>query len=109
MAEAKVVQSRSKAERNKYNPNFWGMMQNVLIESLRKGQFLIGMLGFIIIIIVLKMPGEEVSQLMMKVILLFKQLYLLGWFLAFITTITSVYLLSEVRKLNNKEVEKIDD
>ena len=47
-----------------YNsPNFWGMMQNVLITSISKGQFLMGIMGIIMLIIVLKLTPEDTKSL----------------------------------------------
>ncbi len=90
-----------------YRPNFWGMMRDVLIQSLNKGQFLIGLVGFIIMILVLKMSQDQVDKMMMELVQMFKSLYYFGWFLA-IVCIFGWYLTSKkLRKIQSQEVTRM--
>lgn len=49
--------ARKSTRKNNYNnPNFWGMIQNVLIASLNKGQLITGFLGLCFLIMIQKTP-----------------------------------------------------
>lgn len=104
MAKAKSPEAE---KFNPYTPNFWYAMKEVMVASLSKGQFLIAVIGFIIIIAVLKMPGSDITKLLMETISVFKSFYMYGWLITFITVPTSVILSSRARKLHQKEKEQI--
>lgn len=94
-------------DNNPHRPNFWGMMRDVLVTSLNKGQFLIGMGGFIIIIGLLKMPSSDVSKVFFETISLFKVSYMYGWISTTIVVPTSVYFYNRARKLHKKETDRL--
>lgn len=78
----------SRQNKNNYSrPNIWGMIRDVMIASLNKGQFLLGIVGLIIIILVAKLPSKDVSTLFFGIIELFKSSHFLGW------TLSCVFLL----------------
>lgn len=99
--------SKSKGDHNPHKPNFWGMMRDVLVASLNKGQFLIGMVGFILIIALLKMPSAEVPKLFYATIDLFKASYMYGWITTTLVVPGSVWYASRARKLHNKQIERL--
>ncbi|MEO7509326.1 MAG: hypothetical protein ABIZ95_18920 [Pyrinomonadaceae bacterium] len=41
--------------------NFWAMMQNVIIASLSKGQLLPVLLFFLLLVLILRMPAQDVK------------------------------------------------
>lgn len=73
---------------NRRNPrqqlNFWAMLNNVLIASLAKGQFLTALLFLTFIFMVWKMPSEDVSRLVFTIIADLESGKLLGYLLAII-------------------------
>lgn len=95
----------SKAEANKYSPNMWGMVQNVLINATNKGQIIAGFVGMIILIGILKMPPEDVSKLFFKTFDALKSLYALGWVLTFFVTVTSVIMFNRLRRMHKQEMK----
>lgn len=48
--------------------NFWAMMNNVLVTALSKGQFPVACVFFIVLVMVLKMPGEDVTRLALSIL-----------------------------------------
>jgi hypothetical protein len=64
---------------NPFRPNLWGMLRDVLIASINKGQLLLCMVGFLLGLMIYKMPGQDVSKLFYDVIRQFKSIYYLGW------------------------------
>jgi hypothetical protein len=71
---------RPKASNTKLN--FWAAMNNVLITSLSKGQFPIACLFFIFVIMLLKMPGADVTRLALAIVGGFKNFQLVGYVLS---------------------------
>lgn len=47
-------------------PNFWGMLRDVLIASINKGQFPLACLTLFGMLIIYRMPGPDVSQLVFR-------------------------------------------
>ena len=58
---------------------FWHMLRDVLIASLNKGQFLVALSFLVVIIILLKMPGQDVSRLAFEVVQKLENGRLLGY------------------------------
>ena len=90
-----------------YKINFWGMMQNVLIASMSKGQFppACGFLVFIIMII--KMPSSDVSKLVFDIWDSVKQGQFIGDILAVVFLIGWFIHARWQRRLIAKEMERI--
>lgn len=91
------------------NPNFWGMMQNVLIASLNKGQFIIGLIGFIFLIMVLKLTPEDTKELLIKIINLFGDIYYVGWIIAIFSTFGWYFGTKRIRKIHASEMERVSN
>lgn len=93
---------------NDYNrPNFWGMIQNILIASLNKGQFLIGFVGLIFLIMVLKLTQEDTKNLLDSIILTFKDWHYLGWIFGVFSTGGWYLGTKRLRHINAKEMNRI--
>lgn len=48
--------------------NFWAMMNNVLVTALSKGQFPVACLFFVFLVMILKMPGADVTRLALAIL-----------------------------------------
>jgi hypothetical protein len=68
------------------NLNFWAMLNNVLIASLAKGQFLTALLFVTFIFMVSRMPSEDVSRLVFTILADLENGKLLGYVLAIVST-----------------------
>jgi hypothetical protein len=64
--------------------NFWAMMNNVLITSLSKGQFPIACLFFVFVVILLKMPGDEVARMALGILADLGNFKLVGYALSIV-------------------------
>ena len=73
-----------KQRSNSLKIGFWTMMRDVLVASMNKGQFPLALVGFIFIIMILKMPSEDVSKLMFAILDGVSAGYYLGYLLSFI-------------------------
>jgi len=83
------------------------MWRDVLIASLNKGQFLIGLVGMIFTIMILKMPSEDVSKLVFEIINDLKDGSLYGY-LGGIISIMGWFLHAKgQRRRISKEMERI--
>ncbi|MEO8516556.1 MAG: hypothetical protein ABI426_07425 [Flavobacterium sp.] len=91
-----------------YNkPNFWGMIQNVLIAALNKGQFLLGFVGLILMIMVLKLTQEDTKSLLDDIIGMFKDWHYFGWALGIFSTSGWYLGTKRLRHINTKEINRI--
>ena len=61
---------------------FWTMVRDVLVTSLNKGQFPPAILGMIVMLMILKMPAEDVSKLSFQLLAGLESRSLLGYALA---------------------------
>lgn len=93
--------------RSQYNPNFWGMIQNVLINATNKGQILVGFLGMIILVAVLKMPPEDISLLLNKTLQLFTTFRTMGWVLSFFILLGSVLTINSLKRIHGREIARM--
>jgi hypothetical protein len=60
----------------------WQMLRDVLIASMNKGQFLVALSFLLVVIIILKMPSQDVSRLAFEVVQKLENGRLLGYFLS---------------------------
>lgn len=67
---------------NPHRPNIWGMLRDIIIASINKGQLLLLMTGLLLALMIWKMPSEDVSKLFFAIMNEFKSFYFLGWFLS---------------------------
>ena len=92
---------------NKYRPNFWGMWQNVLIASLQKGQFLLGIVGLIIVISLLKLESKDVYNIYKGIFVIIKSFYLLGWVFTLILSVLWYIFTKKTNKIHSAQVNKL--
>lgn len=94
---------RNKPKNNQ--PNLWGMIQNVLIESIYKGQLPLAGLIVIFIILFWKYPSEELPALLH----ISKFNSILGWLMAIFISFTAVYITKRQRRIHSKEIKRISE
>jgi hypothetical protein len=71
---------RNKKNRETSQPvGFWEMFRDVLIASLNKGQFIPALIGLSYILMIVKMPSEDVSRLMFEIVDKIEKGYLVGY------------------------------
>ena len=95
--------------RSYHRPNGWGMIQNVLIASLNKGQFIIGIIGMIFIILVLKLSSSDSKLFLDEVINKAHSWYYWGWILGLISTAGWFFSTKRLRSLHEKEMKRVSD
>lgn len=104
---SKEILEEIRKEINPSRPNLWGAMRDILIASLRKGQFIPGLIGFCIIIGLVKMSPADVYKLFSGVMVLFQSLYYLGWILLFFVILFTSKRIERIKELHQKEVARI--
>jgi len=94
-------------DNNRNRPNFWGFLQNVLIAALNKGQLLGMFFGLIILIIIIKIPNEQIPELIKDLTNISKINSILGWILGVITTFGGYVLIRWQKHIHTKEIQRI--
>ena len=87
--------------------NFWGMWLGVFQASLNRGQFLVAMMGFIYVIMILKMPPEDVSKLMFEILAKLERGYLIGYILGIFSSFGWFIHARTQRRIISREMERI--
>lgn len=83
------------------------MISDVAIASMNRGQFPLAIAGAIVIILILKMPGEDASRLIFELVTLFKDLKITGWVLFFVTIIGWFFNVKWLRRVHTKEIKRM--
>ncbi len=97
-------------KRNDYNkPNFWGMMQNVLIASMNKGQFVIGVIGLAFLIMILKLTPDDTKSLLDDIILKLGNIHYIGWTLGIFSTFGWFFGTKRLRRIHSKEIRRVSE
>lgn len=102
--------AKNKTNKNQYNsyrPNFWGMIQNILITSINKGQLLGAAVAIILIILVLKYPSDEIPELVDKLLNISEFNSVLGWVVSGISTLGGFLITRWQRRIHTKEIKRI--
>lgn len=100
--------SRNKKTGNySYNINFWGFLEKVLVASLNKGQ-LIGMtIALIFIILIIKIPNDQILPFIEKLLDISKINSILGWILSGFVTFGAYLTVRWQRRIHTKEIQRI--
>jgi len=64
----KPKQSKRRGAQQGLPVNFWQMVRDVFVASINKGQFPIAIAGAIVLIIIWKMPPQDVSKLAFEIL-----------------------------------------
>lgn len=99
--------ARSKKDYNR--PNFWGMIQNIFIGSMNKGQLLPAVLGLGFIIYILKIPSRSVVSVGEDFGKALRDTFILGWFLLFVSVAGWYWHTKRMRKKHTEEIKRISD
>lgn len=102
-------QKHPKANPNYYRPNFWGMLRDIIIASLNKGQFLVMGFWLIVFILILKLDSSEALNLLRAFKTLLVDLRILGWTLFGITIVGWYFISKSVRRSHYREMSRISD
>lgn len=98
--------SRNKSSVNQH-VGCWQMVRDVLIASLNRGQFIPALLGMIFVVMILRMPPEDVSQLVFEIHRNIVNASLVGYFLGMLA-ISGWFIHSRwQRKLIDREMKRI--
>lgn len=97
----------TKRIKNYNNPNFWGMIQNVLIASLNKGQFIIGIVGIVLIILTIKLPSNDAKDLITQFIEVLKDWKFLGWFTSTLLSVGWFFSNKRLRRIYSEEFSRV--
>ncbi|AUP79513.1 hypothetical protein [Flavivirga eckloniae] len=61
-----MVNRKNKHKRGYNQPNFFGTVQNVFIASMKKGQFVIDIIGITLLTMVLKLSSTDTKEITFK-------------------------------------------
>ena len=101
--------NKKNKKRNYNQPNFWGMIQNVLIASLNKGQFLLGIIAIVVIILAIKVETKDVGTLLKLIVNKFDDLSFLGWVLGVFSTSGWFLNVTSLRRLHSIEMSRVSN
>ena len=102
-----MAQINSKRTFNR--PNLWGMIQNVLIASLNKGQFLLGIIGLGFIIMIVKLSPADTKIFLDSLLEAAGSWKYAGWMLGIFSTAGWFFGTKRLRTLHTKEINRISE
>lgn len=105
----KATKVIDKRQNNSHKTNLWGMIRDVCVASMNKGQFPIAIFGAIIIILILKMSSEDSSKLVFELMGKFSSLYLLGWFLFIVVIMCWYFSNKNLRRIQALEMKRVTE
>ena len=94
---------------NASRPNIWGMIWDIGVSSLNKGQFPIDIVGTVIIILVLKMTPQDSSKLVFEILNLFKNYYLIGWGTGGVVIMGWYFNSKHLRRIHSEEMTRVTE
>jgi hypothetical protein len=83
------------------------MLRDVLVASINRGQFLIAIVGIVVMIAVMKMPQADVSKLIFRLVESMENGKLLGYLLAVVLALSWFYHARWQRRLIAEEMQRI--
>jgi hypothetical protein len=83
-----VAKSGGNAPQRVHRFGFAEMLRDVLVASIERGQFLIATISLILTIVVLKLPGETMSALIVRVRDSFDRACFLGYVIAAVLAVS---------------------
>lgn len=93
--------------RTKYNPNIWGMIQNILIHSMNRGQLFLAGIFLIILISIVKLESKELFNIYHEIFEIIKTLKYFGWFFAFLLMVTWFIIGTRSNKVHIEQINKL--
>ena len=99
--------ANSQNRNNPHRPNLWGAMQNVLIAALNKGQLLgMGLVVFFLVV-VFRIPEDQLVPLIERLLDISEINSILGWILSGFTTFGGFLIIRWQRRIHTKEIKRI--
>lgn len=93
---------------NPFRPNFYGMITNVLLGALDKGQFLLGFAGLTMLIIIFKLSSQDLKELVTQLGKAFLRFDLVGWGLAVLMAGIWFYTSKKAKETNEIEINRLN-
>ncbi len=85
----------------------WHAISNIAVASINKGQFGLAILGAVMIVALVKMPGEDVSKLVFRILEDLEKGELWSWIVA-ASSLTGWFLHARIqRRVITKEMDRI--
>ena len=105
---AKATKPKPTPTPNPHRPNFWGMISQMWAVSVSKGQApLLGLIGLFILIIA-RMPAQNVGEMGNKILHEFALHYIGGWALSVILVFVAPIVTKRLIKGKNLEIERLN-
>jgi hypothetical protein len=83
------------------------MIRDIALVSINIGQFPLAIVAAIILVILLKLPSEDVSKLVFRILEKFELLYLGGWMLSMLLVYFWYNNIKTLRKNQYKELNRL--
>lgn len=90
-----------------YRPNLWGFLRDVFLAAIGRGQLVVATIGLLVIIIFLRLETKKLTEFVFLVYSDFKDIYLLGWILFFVSLIAWFYSNRFQRRSYAREMDRI--
>ncbi|GEM_PF-2881293 len=92
---------------NKYKPNGWGMIQNVMIHAMNKGQLLLAIFGLIILMSIAKLNSVDLLKILHEIFTMVKSLEYFGWVFASMILAAWYFIGSRSNKVHIEQINKL--
>ncbi len=87
--------------------NFWWFLRDVFLGAMSKGQLLLTIFGIVLIIIILRMPGEDLGTLANEILVGFKNASLVGYLVAVLAIVGWYIHVRKQRSRYEKEMKRL--
>jgi hypothetical protein len=98
--------TRRRQGNNSATPNFWGMIQTVLLSGMRNGQLILAALVIVLIIVFLRLDKADLYQLLNNIGDSFKDACAVGWILLAVFLLYGQRQFKVIRKSHQKEMDR---
>jgi hypothetical protein len=93
--------------RKPHKVTIWEMFRDIFVTSINKGQFLMAILGLILIIFAFRLPPEDLKEFVSRIIEYLKSGYLVGYFLFIICLVGWTFHVKRLRRRSFEEHDRI--
>lgn len=107
MANKKPKPTPQRLENNNAKPNIWGMFRDIGVASINKGQFMFFCFFGLIAILLLRMPANEIPNLLRSFGHLLERTKFWGWALFVIVTMCWYFNAKYLRKVHQREMARM--
>jgi Na+/melibiose symporter-like transporter len=87
--------------------NFWGMLQNIIIVAINKGQLPILGVILIFLVLIIKIPKEDASVIIKEFIHLVESFHILGWIFSVFLLIALFYTAKTLKRKHQDEIDRL--